>query len=116
MPVRHTTHVVRVALLFLAGMTVFLIARRAFVPPDFGTLGYYRAGTLDDVEVGEGEPLLVDQHAGAAALAAAGVDRHHGRPDLVHDRDALGLGGPHRRVIGPRRRQDREQRRHGHGE
>jgi predicted CXXCH cytochrome family protein len=50
MPVRHTTHVVRVALLFLAGMTVFLIARRAFVPPDFGTLGFYRAGTLDDVK------------------------------------------------------------------
>ena len=49
MRARHSTHVVRVALLFLAGMTVFLIARRAFVPPDFGTLGFFRAGTLDDV-------------------------------------------------------------------
>jgi len=49
MRARHSTHVVRVALLFLAGITVFLIARRAFVPPDFGTLGHYRAGTLEEV-------------------------------------------------------------------
>lgn len=61
MPVRHTTHVVRVALLFLAGMTVFLIARRAFVPADFGTLGYYRAGALDDARAQQ----IV--HAGAKA-------------------------------------------------
>jgi hypothetical protein len=49
MRARPSTHIVRVALLFLAGITVFLIARRAFVPPDFGTLGHYRAGTLEDV-------------------------------------------------------------------
>ena len=49
MRVRPTTHIVRVALLFLAGITIFLIARRSFVPSDFGTLGFYRAGTLDDV-------------------------------------------------------------------
>ena len=61
MPVRHTTHVVRVALLFLAGITVFVIARRAFVPPDFGTLGYFRAGALDDVRA---QKIV---HAGAKA-------------------------------------------------
>lgn len=47
---RHATHIFRVALLFLAGATIFLIARRALIPADFGTLGFYRAGALDDAK------------------------------------------------------------------
>jgi hypothetical protein len=35
--------------LFAAGITVFLVVRRALVPPDFGLYGFYRAGALTDV-------------------------------------------------------------------
>ena len=48
---RHATHIVRVATLFAVGFAVFLVARRVFVPTDFGTLGFYRAGAIDDVRV-----------------------------------------------------------------
>jgi len=82
MPVRHTTHIVRVALLFLAGITIFLIARRAFVPPDFGTLGFFRAGTLDDVKARKiayaGAKACAECHAGVydgeAAPSPAAID------------------------------------------
>ena len=46
---RHATHIVRVATVFLVGFTGFLIARWAYIPADFGTLGFYRAGAIDDV-------------------------------------------------------------------
>ena len=45
----HATHIVRVATLFLVGFIAFLIVRRAYIPADFGTLGFYRAGAIDEV-------------------------------------------------------------------
>jgi hypothetical protein len=41
-------HPVRLAALFAAGLLVFVIARAALVPPDFGKYGHYRAGAIDD--------------------------------------------------------------------
>jgi hypothetical protein len=41
-------HLVRLAALFGAGLLVFVIARAALVPPDFGKYGHYRAGAIDD--------------------------------------------------------------------
>ena len=46
---RHATHIVRMAIVFLVGVAAFLIARWAAIPADFGTLGFYRAGAIDDV-------------------------------------------------------------------
>jgi hypothetical protein len=45
---RHATHVARVAIVFLAGVVLLLIARAVLVPDDFGTFGFYRAGAIED--------------------------------------------------------------------
>src|SRR5512140_553393 len=47
-PLGHAMHLVRMAGLFAVGIAVFLVARAVFVPKDFGTLGHYRPGALDD--------------------------------------------------------------------
>lgn len=41
-------HLVRLAAIFVVGILVFAVARAEFVPKDFGTLGHYRAGAVDD--------------------------------------------------------------------
>lgn len=46
---KNIEHLVRLAALFLAAILVFAVARAALVPDDFGTLGFYRAGSLGDV-------------------------------------------------------------------
>ena len=48
---RHASHIARVALVFLGGTLAFLIARAALIPDDFGTLGFYRAGAIDDARL-----------------------------------------------------------------
>ena len=45
---QHYDHVIRVAGLFVGGIALFLVLRLIFIPADFGTLGFYRAGALDD--------------------------------------------------------------------
>jgi hypothetical protein len=83
----HATHVVRVAAVFLAGIILFLIARSALVPEDFGVLGFYRAGAIDDVRA---KPI---GHAGTAACVGCHVgkyesefgDPEHPPADLVAD-------------------------------
>jgi hypothetical protein len=44
----HGRHLVRVAVLFVAGVAVFLVVRHWLVPADFGMYGHYRAGALAD--------------------------------------------------------------------
>jgi hypothetical protein len=46
---RHATHILRVAALFLVGVLVFIVARQVLIPPDFGVLGFYRAGAIDEI-------------------------------------------------------------------
>jgi hypothetical protein len=41
-------HLWRMAALFGAGIVVFLVMRGLLVPADFGELGHYRTGALDD--------------------------------------------------------------------
>lgn len=41
-------HVVRVGILFAGGLIAFAIVRQALIPADFGDIGFYRAGALDD--------------------------------------------------------------------
>ena len=45
---RHARHVLRMGIVLGVGLVVFLIARAAAIPSDFGVLGYYRTGALDD--------------------------------------------------------------------
>jgi predicted CXXCH cytochrome family protein len=45
---RHAGHVFRVGAVLGVVLVAFLIARWAAIPSDFGVLGYYRAGALDD--------------------------------------------------------------------
>ena len=46
---RDAEHLVRLALLFLAGGLVFLGLRAYFVPAGFGELGHFRTGALQDI-------------------------------------------------------------------
>jgi hypothetical protein len=64
----HANHVVRMAGVFLAGTVLFLIIRAALIPDDFGTLGFYRAGALDEIRAlpiaYAGRPACEDCHSG----------------------------------------------------
>lgn len=60
-PLASSRHLIRMAALFAAGVVVFLILRTLLVPKDFGRLGHYRAGALED---NKALPLV---HAGKAA-------------------------------------------------
>ena len=53
-----------------------------------------RPGRLHDVEIGQGIAFLIDDDAGTAAAAAAGIDGDDRRLDLVDDLDAVGFGQP----------------------
>jgi len=46
---KESGHLIRLAILFAAGLAVFLLIRQALVPPGFGKYGHFRAGALDDV-------------------------------------------------------------------
>jgi hypothetical protein len=65
---KDVAHLVRLAVLFAAGLLVFSVARAALVPKDFGTLGHYRAGAIDDVRA---KPIA---YAGQKACAECHVD------------------------------------------
>lgn len=45
---RDAEHLFRFALVFLALVAVFLVARAVLTPEGFGTYGHYRAGALED--------------------------------------------------------------------
>jgi len=47
---QHARHLFRVAAVLGVVLVAFLVARWALIPSDFGVLGYYRAGALDDVK------------------------------------------------------------------
>ncbi|HET7746079.1 MAG TPA: multiheme c-type cytochrome [Vicinamibacteria bacterium] len=57
----NADHLVRVGGLAAAAVVAFLLLRAALIPEDFGRLGHYRAGALDDAR---NRPLV---HAGRAA-------------------------------------------------
>lgn len=45
---RDGEHLVRLVVLFAAGVFVLLIVRALLVPPGFGDFGHFRAGAIDD--------------------------------------------------------------------
>ena len=74
----HATHIVRVAMLFLAGAVFFLVARWVLVPKDFGTYGFYRTGAIDDARL---RPIA---YAGRASCEGCHVGKYEsetGDPD-----------------------------------
>ena len=77
---KDVEHLVRLAVLFAAGLLVFSVARAALVPAGFGTLGHYRAGAIDDVRAKPiayaGQKACADCHADVADLRASA--RHKG--------------------------------------
>lgn len=50
-PFRDREHLVRMGALFGAGLAAFLVLRAALVPADFGELGHYRTGALQDTMI-----------------------------------------------------------------
>jgi hypothetical protein len=60
---RDVEHLVRLALLFLGGVILFLVARALLVPEGFGELGHFRSGSLID------NRQVALRYAGRAACA-----------------------------------------------
>jgi hypothetical protein len=77
----HKGHLVRMAMLFLAGIVVFLVLQALLVPKRFGVYGHYRADAL------------VENRARKVAFAgrAACVECHSDVPDAMK-------GGWHERI------------------
>ena len=74
---QHARHAFWVAAVLAAGFVVFLIALFALIPSDFGVLGYYRAGALDDIKA------LPIAYAGRAAC----MECHDGAYDAPDEGD-----------------------------
>jgi hypothetical protein len=73
-------HLLRLAGLFLVGLLIFLGVRAVMIPKDFGELGHYRPGALEDNRARA--PML----AGRAACAEC-------HPDAAADLEEDGHGG-----------------------
>jgi hypothetical protein len=72
---RNAGHLIRPALVLLAGLGIFLVIRAVVVPKDFGKYGHYRAGALDMIS--------------ARPISYAG----HSQCVLCHDQEAKVHGG-----------------------
>jgi hypothetical protein len=46
---KNAEHLIRVALVFVAGLVIFILARGLIVPKSFGQYGHYRADALKDI-------------------------------------------------------------------
>lgn len=85
---RDAEHLVRLALLFAAGIALFLVLRALLVPPSFGELGHFRTGAIADnaarPPVFAGRKACAECHSEVAdelhgdAHAAIGCESCHG--------------------------------------
>lgn len=78
---KEAQHLIRPALVFLAGSAAFLLARQMVVPPSFGQYGHYRGSVLEEVRQ---QPV---RYAGGEVCAGC-------HPDIVEARSK----GRHRGV------------------
>lgn len=73
---QNSAHMIRPAVVLLAGIVAFLLIRTVVVPKDFGKYGHYRAGALADIGglpisyAGHGQCVLC--HADQAKVHDAG--------------------------------------------
>lgn len=72
---KDVEHLFRLAAVFVFGILVFAIARAEMVPDDFGLLGHYRAGAVDDAAARQpkyaGQAACADCHSDVVELRAA---------------------------------------------
>ena len=77
--VRDAGHLIRPALVLLAGVALFLVVRSAIVPKAFGQYGHYRPGALDLVRerpiAYAGQDTCVLCHDDEAKRACSGQTR-----------------------------------------
>lgn len=78
---KEAQHLIRPALVFLAGSAVFLVARQLVVPPSFGQYGHYRGAVLD--EVARQSPKFAGQQACADCHSDIVETRAKGRHRIV---------------------------------
>jgi len=77
---RDSGHLIRPAVVLLAGLGLFMVIRSAVVPKGFGQYGHYRAGALDMIRqkpvsyAGQQECVLC--HDAEATARAAGKHAH----------------------------------------
>lgn len=93
---RDSAHLIRPALVLLAGLGLFLMVRAAVVPKSFGKYGHYRAAALDMIRAHKisyaGQDTCVLCHDDEAKARAAGRHAHvsceacHG-PQAQHAND-----------------------------
>jgi hypothetical protein len=73
---KDAEHLVRLAILFAAGVMAFLIVRALLVPPDFGEYGHFRTGAMADNQkralAYAGRAACTECHGEEAALFAKG--------------------------------------------
>jgi hypothetical protein len=69
-------HVLRIAVVFVAGVVLFLVWRSWMVPEDFGVYGHYRAGAIAEAAsqtpVFSGQASCIDCHSDVQEVRAAG--------------------------------------------
>jgi hypothetical protein len=100
---RDSAHLIRPALVLLAGLGVFLAIRAAVVPKSFGRYGHYRAAALDLIRSRPisyaGQDICVMCHDDEAKARAAGRHGHvacetcHG-PQAQHANDPGSIKPP----------------------
>jgi predicted CXXCH cytochrome family protein len=73
----HYQHVVRMASLFAIGFGAFVVVRAMLIPDDFGVLGFYRAGAIEDAKLVApkyaGQAVCVECHSDVGELRSTGA-------------------------------------------
>jgi Cytochrome c554 and c-prime len=100
--VRDSSHLVRLAVVLIAAITVFVLVRQAVIPKAFGQYGHYRPGALEMIRQRPvsfaGQDACVACHDDEAKVRASGRHAHvaceacHG-PQAAHATDP-GTGKP----------------------
>ena len=77
---RDSGHLVRPALVLLAGLGIFIVVRGAVIPKDFGKFGHYRPGALELVRSRPisyaGQDTCLACHDDQGKVRAAGKHAH----------------------------------------
>ena len=77
---RDWEHLIRPALVLLAGMALFLVIRHAVVPKAFGQYGHYRPGALDSIRQRPisfaGQDACIACHDDEAKVRSGGPHAH----------------------------------------
>ena len=77
---RDSGHLIRPALVLLAGLGLFVVIRAAVIPKDFGRYGHYRPGALDTILQRPisyaGQEMCLLCHEDQGKVRAAGKHAH----------------------------------------